>query len=132
MSNVFDRLQQKLDLQKSDEGISPLHLMDLPPNLRKIMRLMLRECEITEAELRKKLTEKSDLSDLSPSELKIALDELSAQSWLIRRGEGERVTYQVNLRHRTGSKVVGGIWRKLDDRLSEENKPPHSADDNKT
>ena len=43
MTGVFDRLQKQLDIRKREEGISALELRDLPSNLRKIMRLLLRE-----------------------------------------------------------------------------------------
>ena len=43
MSGIFDRLQKQLDIRKREGGISALELADLPPNLRQIMRLMLRE-----------------------------------------------------------------------------------------
>ena len=45
-SNVFDTLQKKLQVDKREQGISTLEIASLPPNLRKIMRLMLREVQL--------------------------------------------------------------------------------------
>jgi len=43
MSNILTGCQHQLDIKKRENGITPLELRDLPPNLRQIMRLMLRE-----------------------------------------------------------------------------------------
>lgn len=117
MSSVFDRLQKKLDLQMRDEGISALEIAELPPNLRKVMRLMLREVEMTSPALHAAVAEMAD--PINPADLEEALNTLSRQLWLIRRGEGERVTYQVNLRRKAGSKLAQGIWAHLENRITE-------------
>ena len=105
--SVFERLQQRLNVEKRDEGISAIEIADLPSPLRKIMRLMLREA--VEA-----MPEKERMSK---PELDQALEVLTRQFWLIRRGEGERVTYQVNLRRKAGSKLAAGVWSALGDKI---------------
>jgi hypothetical protein len=47
MAGAFDRLQKQIDEQRKHNGISVLDLADLPPALRKIMRLMLRQTRLT-------------------------------------------------------------------------------------
>ena len=47
MPGVFDRLNKAIEIKKKMEGISALDLIDLPPLLRKIMRLMLREIKMS-------------------------------------------------------------------------------------
>ena len=47
MGGVFDRLTNKLEAREMEGGISALDLRDLPAGLRKVMRLMLREVEMT-------------------------------------------------------------------------------------
>ncbi len=126
MPGVFDRLQKALDLDKREEGISPLDIASLPPNLRKIMRLMVREVQMSYLELCQAVEEMPEESRLSQPELDAALRELTVQGWLIKRGEGERLSYQVNLRRRPPSKIAQGIWSMLDDRIGktkEEQKP---------
>ncbi|MFO7583619.1 MAG: hypothetical protein R6W69_02735 [Anaerolineales bacterium] len=125
MSGVFDRLQKRLEIETQEGGISPLDLAALPPLLRKIMRYLLREYELTYAEIQEWA---EDLSDAERAELDPALDELTRQFWLIRRGEGERVRYQANLRRKAGSKLAQGVWGALNSRIAavqaQKNEPP--------
>jgi DNA-binding transcriptional ArsR family regulator len=115
--SVFERLQQKLNVEKRDEGISAIEIAELPPPLRKIMRLMLREVELPYADLREAVDAMPEKDRMSKPELDQALDVLTHQFWLIRRGEGERVTYQVNLRRKAGSKLAAGVWSALGDKI---------------
>ncbi len=117
MSGVFERLHQRMELEKREEGISVLDLADLPPNLRKIMRFMLREVEILYLDLVNQVAEWPERDRMPRAEMDSALHTLTVQGWLIRRGEGERVRYQVNLRRKAPSKVAQGIWGALDARL---------------
>lgn len=112
MSGIYDRLQKKLEVQPQWEGISPLDIAGLPSNLKKLMRLLLRESELNLSELRSALED--DLDDLTLPDLESALKELTRQGWLIERGEGERRSYLVNLRRRKGAQ---GVWKILRDRL---------------
>ena len=117
MPGVFDRLQKTLDLAKREEGISPLDIASLPPNLRKIMRLMVREVQISYIDLCQIASEMPEKDRISQPDLDAALLELTVQGWLIRRGEGERASIQVNLRRRPPSKIAQGIWAVLDERI---------------
>jgi hypothetical protein len=49
---LFDKLNNQLQNREQEGGISPLDIAGLPPQLRKIMRLMLREVEMTYPQLR--------------------------------------------------------------------------------
>jgi hypothetical protein len=46
MPGVFDRLQKEIEDKQGEGGITALDLAQLPPALRKIMRLMLRELQL--------------------------------------------------------------------------------------
>jgi len=46
------------------------------------------------------------------------LDTLTKQSWLISRGEGDSLNYQVNLRRKSGSSLAKSFWTQLDDRIA--------------
>lgn len=119
---VFDRLQRQLDDKSQDGGISPIDIASLPPALRRIMRLMLRELEMNRAGLLEAVQAMDEPDRLSTDELDQALDELSKQQWLIRFGEGERASYKVNLRRKAGSTLSSSIWASLEDKI--ETKPP--------
>jgi hypothetical protein len=117
MSGVFNRLQNKLDIQKREQGISPLELADLPPNLRKVMRLMLREVAMKYTELQKTVDAMPESQRMSHEDFDQALAMLVEQNWLIRSGEGDMVTYRVNLRRKAGSNLSKDIWASLDDKI---------------
>ncbi|MBN2145782.1 MAG: hypothetical protein JW726_00280 [Anaerolineales bacterium] len=116
--SVFDRLQRQLDIQKREHGISPLEIADLPQNLRKIMRLMLREVAIKYTDLRKAVEAMPVAQQLSPAELDQALATLVEQNWLVRSGEGDMLTYRVNLRRKSGSSLDKDIWASLENKIT--------------
>jgi hypothetical protein len=130
MPNIYDELQKKLDLEKKEEGISTIDIAQLPSNLRQVMRIMLREVEINRENLEKKISQLPEKSRISEHNLTEALQELTKQGWLIKRGLGEKVTYQVNLRRKAGSALANSIWSKLEDRISgsRAEKPDETAD----
>jgi hypothetical protein len=117
MGGLFDRLQNQLDKRNKEAGISPLDLAALPPALRRIMRTMLRELEMTHAQLVQVVAEMPEVDRISQSELDDSLDRLTREGWLIRLGIEELITYKVNLRRKAGSSLAQGIWSALDARL---------------
>ncbi len=116
--SVFDRLQKQLDIQKREHGISALELADLPPNLRKIMRLMLREVVLKYTDLCHAVEAMPAANRLSKPELDSALKTLVEQNWLLCTGEGEFLSYRVNLRRKAGSSLNKDIWASLDNRIA--------------
>lgn len=120
--SVFDRLQKALDIEKQEEGISAGDIAELPPALRRIMRMMLREVEMAYAAICAAVESAPEAGRMSRAELDEALKTLTAQSWLIRRGEGERVNYMVNLRRKAGSQLGGSFWNALDAKIAENKK----------
>jgi hypothetical protein len=117
MPGVFDRLDKDIKSKQQEGGITALDLADLPPALRKIMRLMLRELQMTYPRLREAMESVPEKDRLTPDELDSALSTLSQQFWLTHIGEGEKAIYKVNLRRRAGSTLAAGIWSSLDDKL---------------
>ena len=107
-----------MEIEAQKDGISPLDMAALPPLLRKIMRYMLREYEMLYSEIRQWANELPEEERPSQTELDQALESLSKQFWLIKRGEGERVRYQANLRRKAGSKLAQGAWNALDAKIA--------------
>jgi hypothetical protein len=120
--SIFDRLQKKLDIQKQEEGISAGDIADLPPVLRKIMRLMLREVELTYSAICTAVDAMPGPEQLSRADLDQALDTLTRQNWLIRRGEGDHINYTVNLRRKAGSQLGLNFWNSLDEKIAQSKK----------
>lgn len=125
--DIYDRLKKRLEVQKYEEGISPLDLASLPSPLRKIMKTMLREVEMTHAALHQSVDQTPPAENWGHADLDQALNELVRQNWLIRRGEGERTNYTVNLRRKSGSSLEKNFWNALDAKIGgnkSEFKPP--------
>jgi hypothetical protein len=90
------------------------------------MRLMLREIELTRPAIDAAMESMPAAEKLSRADLDQALDTLVNQNWLIRRGEGERINYTVNLRRKAGSGLGLTFWNALDTKIAENKKkdPP--------
>jgi hypothetical protein len=115
--SIFDRLQKHLEVTKREQGISPIEIAELPPNLRKVMRLMLREVAMKYSEIVAAVAEMPAANRLSPKDLDAALATLVEQNWLNRFGSEEMTTYRVNLRRRSGSQLGADIWGTLDNKI---------------
>jgi len=124
MSGIFDRLQKQMEADAEKEGLSPLDLQGLPPLMRKVMRYMLREFEMTYPEICEWAANLPEAERPSQSELDEALEALGKQLWLIKRGEGERVRYQANLRRKAASRLDISAWNTLDSKIAAAKKPP--------
>lgn len=125
MPGLFDRLDKEIKDSQQDGGISPLDLAKLPPSLRKIMRLMLRELHMSYPRMCEVMDSVPEQDRLTRAELDEALSSLTEQFWLIRIGEKEKAIYKVNLRRKAGSTLMSGIWSSLDEKLK--GKPPKSS-----
>jgi hypothetical protein len=126
MPGLFDRLDKEIKDKQKEGGISPLDLAGLPPSLRKIMRLMLRELQMNYPRMCEVMDSMPEQDRLTRTELDSALLSLTEQSWLIRIGEGQKAIYKVNLRRKSGSTLAAGIWSSLDARLK--GKPPKAEE----
>ncbi len=117
MPGVFDRLQKEIENKGNEGGITALDLADLPPTLRKIMRLMLRELQLSYPQLLDTIASLPEEQRLAQQDLDEALDTLTTQGWLIRIGQSEKAIYKVNLRRKAGSKLASGVWNTWDEKL---------------
>ncbi|HUH95790.1 MAG TPA: hypothetical protein VLZ89_00420 [Anaerolineales bacterium] len=119
MPGVFDRLQRQIEDKQSEGGITALDLADLPPALRKIMRLMLRELQLSYGEITQAVASFPEPERLAHQDLDEALEALTRQAWLIRIGDGQKAIYKVNLRRKSGSTLASGVWNALDAKLKD-------------
>ena len=117
MAGVFDRLQKQIEDKQKEGGITALDLADLPPALRKIMRLMLRKIQMNYPELCEAMDQMPEAERMPRAEQDKTLEMLVQQAWLIQIGTGERAIYKINLRRKAGSELAGGIWDSLDSKL---------------
>jgi hypothetical protein len=119
MSDLFDRLQNELDIRAKEDGITPLDLAELPTPLRRVMRKMLRAIELDKNEIGKIFNDLPAEERNEVKNLDDALKILTKQGWLIALGESDNMRYKVNLRRKRGSELAADIFNKLDERLSQ-------------
>jgi hypothetical protein len=125
MGGVFDRLNNKLgDQNDSGGGISPIELAKLPPVQRQLMRLLLRELEMTDAVLRQNIAEMPADKRPSDSDLETGLKELAREGWVIKMGEGDKITYKANIRRKAPSTLAKSLWSALDTKIEETKATP--------
>lgn len=117
MPGVFDRLNKEIENKQQDGGITPLDLVELPAPLRKIMKIMLRELQMTYPRLCEVMDAMPEEERLTRNLLDEALSTLTQQFWLVRIGEKEKAIYKVNLKRKSGSTLAAGIWSSLDKKL---------------
>ena len=111
-----DWLNQQLGSRKRgnrESGISTLDIVKLPPNQRKIMRVLLRKARMTYSDLCKVVESMPEAERMNQDDLDETLEALSDQGWLI-RGSDEHTTYRVNIRRKAGSGLQKNIWDALD------------------
>jgi len=120
MNGIFDRLQKQIDDKRKEGGITVLDLAELPPALRKIMKLMLRELQMSYPQLVAAMEQMPEGERLTRGDLDEALEKLVEQAWLIQIGKGNRAIYKVNLRRKAGSKLGESIWQNLEIKLKED------------
>lgn len=126
MPGLFDRLDKEIKDSQKDGGITPLDIAKLPPSLRKIMRLMLRELSMSYPRMCEVMDSMPEQDRLTRADLDSALLALTDQFWLTRIGENEKAIYKVNLRRKAGSTLAAGIWSSLDQKLK--GSPPEKTE----
>jgi hypothetical protein len=95
------------------EGLSIIDVADLPPAMRKIIRLVLNSPRITYQALREAVQRLPIEKAISITELDESLDSLCERGWLIQHRDGVEISYRVNLRRKRGHPLIKGIWSAL-------------------
>ncbi len=119
MSGVFDRLSKKLGEKDDSSGISPLDLANLPQAQRQLMRILLRELEMSLSALMGLVEELPEGKRPTQAEVEEALKSLALEGWVIKMGEDAQITYKANLRRKAPSTLAQSIWSTLDARIGE-------------
>jgi hypothetical protein len=117
MSGLFENLSKKLEGIEAEQGISAWDLAQLPAAQRRIIRLILRDVQLPYRALCRAAAALPGEERLNRAEVDRILEDLLQEAWLVRLGQGERVTYRVNLRRKRGSKLDSSIWERLGRRL---------------
>jgi len=126
--SALDQVQNSPQLpDKDSDGIKASYLLDLPPQQRRVMRLLLRHAELTLDDLRKALDALPEAERLTSDEIDSAIKVLIEQNWLIRLEANAVVSYKANFqrktasdsenpapRRRSASPVARGVWDALE------------------
>lgn len=108
MSDLFNRLQDELDSQDQPGGLSPVDLLDLPPELSKVITKMIRRNGL-------KLQDVAEALEQTPAEARKTLDEL-VQKGYVRQIEVENeIWYKPRFAQKRSRKLSSSLWQALDD-----------------
>ncbi len=130
-------MSRRFDLQSTEgesgqaSGITALDLADLPPPLPKMLRLMLRQGEMTYPDIQDAVGLFPETDQLTSAELDEALDSLTRHGWLTHLSDRQPAVYRVNLRRkitntssdfqprrRSSGALAQGIWSALENESS--------------
>ena len=114
MRDIGDHGEGQPGRRGGEGGLSMLDLVGLPPAQRTLMRLMLRQPDISYTELAQALAGLPAADRLSPAELDETLDALLQQHFLLRSAGEQDVTFRVNHRRTARSTRRSKIWDALD------------------
>jgi DNA-binding MarR family transcriptional regulator len=107
MASLFDKLQSEVEARQRVEGITPADLLDLSPELRRIINMIMRRRGMSPVEIVFEL-------DMRPSEVRELLDTLVEKGYLrVFEVEGEQL-YKTFLAHRRGHEATLNVWEILD------------------
>ena len=109
---LFDRLQAELNAQKKAEGLSMADVVMLPDPLPRMVRYMLRERDVTLANMAAFLGQ----DETETQTLLGSLVEKGFVREMMVRGERH---YRVRLANRRGAAPQSSIWQSLDNKLEE-------------
>ena len=109
---LFDRLQAELNAQKKAEGLSMSDVLMLPDPLPRMVRYMLRERDVTLADMVAFL----DGDESRTSHLLSTLVEKGFVREMVVQGETH---YRVRLANKRGAAPQSSIWQSLDKKIEE-------------
>jgi hypothetical protein len=128
MSGVFDSLKGKMD-EHAEDGLSPIQIASLPPLERKIVRLLLRELEVSHGAVWEAMQALPEAERPSRNDMEAALENLATEGWVIRRGEGDSRNYEPNMRRKAPSTLAKAIWSSLGSRIAETKSARQTGDE---
>ncbi len=96
-AEIQDWFERTLDQQRAG-GVTAIDLLDLPPVLNQILRVLLAHGPMTAAQMRAALAALPDTLWLDNSDLSLALDGLIERHWLLCDSGAADPVYRVNLR----------------------------------
>jgi DNA-binding MarR family transcriptional regulator len=109
MMGIFGRIQNEIESQDKQEGITLADLLDLSPDLRRLMNRITRKGSMT-AEGAAELLEESQ------ENARKTLDALVGKGYLERTEEEEGWVYRTRFARKRAKKLPVGVWSALERR----------------
>lgn len=108
MSDLFNRLQDEIDSQDKPGGLSPVDLLDLPDEVAKIIRTIIRRNGM-------KLTDVAATLEKSEEETRQTLDELVQKGFVREVQVKNEIWYKARFAQKRNRTVSSSLWQALDD-----------------
>ena len=108
MSDLFNRLQDDIDDQNSQDGLSPVDLLDLPTALARVIKRIIRRGGM-------KLPQIAAELDQSIEETQRALDALVDKGFVRKFEVKQEFWYKVRFAKKRNRRLSSGLWSALDD-----------------
>lgn len=108
MSDLFNRLQDEIDSQDEPGGLSPVDLLDLPDEIAKIIRAIIRQNGM-------KLADVAAALDNSEEETRQTLDELIQKGFVREIQVKNEIWYKARFARKHKSTISSSLWQALDD-----------------
>lgn len=110
---IFSRIQKEIDDRDKQEGISPADLLDLSPQLRRLMNRITRRGEIS-------LDAAAEYLEETPANMRQMLNALVEKGYLERVEKEEGWVYRTRFARKRGHELPAGIWSALGQRTRED------------
>lgn len=111
MPGLFHRLQSEIETRERAEGITAAGLLDLSPELRRLVNLIMRRNQMSLSQIVFEL-------DMKPSEVKTLLDTLTQKGYLKAFEIKGETHYKTFLARKRGRKLPLNIWETLGDKTT--------------
>ncbi len=109
---IFNRIQGEIQSREKEEGITPADLLDLPPELRRLMNRITREGE-------QSVDQAAEFIGDTPHNTQRMLDSLVEKGYLEREEREDGWFYSTRFARKRGRDLPVGIWSALDQRTKE-------------
>lgn len=116
MSSLFQRLQDELDSQDQPGGLSPVDLLNLPDELARVVKKLVRRNGL-------KLAEIADMLDKTLEETQKTLDELVQKGYVRQVEVKEEIWYKVRFAQKRNRTVSSSLWAALDEVVEPKDDP---------
>ena len=113
MAGLFDRLQREIETQEESKGLSPIDLLDLPPDLAPIIRQIVRKNGM-------ELTEIAETLGQTLDEAQKMLDELVEKKYIRRVEVQQKLWYKAQFGRKADRPVDKTVWSVLNSMIEQE------------